>query len=600
MAERREVQPDPGEVLQRVAALEKKVADLESRLASITTKGGRTSSEVASSGFADPPVAASATPPVWTGPPRTGSEAKPALRVAPSDPGQWLGRLGIALLLLGVVFGFKYSIDRGWLGPAVRVASGLGLGVALLAMGSRLREARPGLSRLLSGGGLVCGYFSIYAAFQLYDLVSLGAAFAAMSVVTITAFVLAVRDDEAVMATLGTAGGLATPFLLYAGEGGTQGLVLHTCVVVAGAAAIFAKCGWRVLLWTVVVGAWPVLHGAALAAHRSGGADAVVVEAGLLFFALCTWGLAVGRELVSAEDPAVWRPTRVGFGPELPRRPGAPDWTLQTHQLVLLVPLALFASSSVAWSLGETATGWLALVLAGIAGGASFPLRERAGEVGGRLAATHVLSTAVLLAFAMSFLLGPETRLVALSAEALALHVLARRARDRAPALLGHLLFTFAFLGTFEHRREGADKLAWSLGLAELADLAVLAALGAAAVVQDGDRRRLYAFVAQAGLLMWLLDILQGLPNGAACVTAAWFANAIVLVVVGLRRDDVTLRAAGAGVMALTMAKLFVFDLSKVDAGWRIVVFLGFGAVLLGLGYAFPALWKRDRDDDVR
>ena len=594
MAQGSEVRPELGEVLERVAALEKKVADLESRLVVTATDTARTSSEDASRGFTGAPVAA--TLPAKAGAARTASDARPALRVAPSDPGQWLGRLGIALLLLGVVFGFKYSIDRGWLGPAVRVASGLGLGVVLLVIGSRLRGARPGLSRLLSGGGLVCGYFSIYAAFQLYDLCSLAAAFAAMSLVTLTAFVLAVRDDEAVMATLGTAGGLATPFLLYAGEGGTQGLVLHTVVVVAGAAAIFARCGWRVLLWTVVAGAWPVLQGAALVAHRSGGADAVVVEAGLLFFALCTWGLAVVRELLSAENPAVWRPTCLGFGPELPRRPDSPDWTLQAHQLVLLVPLSLLASSSVAWSLGETATGWLALVLAGIAGGASFPLRERSGEVGGRLAATHVLSAAALFAFAMSFLLGPETRLVALSAEGLALHVLARRARDGAPALLGHLLFTVVFVGTFEHLSEGAVHLAWSLGVAEFADLAVLAALGAAAVVQGGDRRRLYAAVAQGGLLMWLLDILQGLPNGAACVTAAWFANAVVLVVAGLRRDDVTLRAAGAGVMALTMAKLFVFDLSKVDAGWRIVVFLGFGAVLLGLGYAFPSLWKRAPD----
>lgn len=597
MAEPSEVRPELGEVLERMAALEKKVAELESRLAASVKDGARASTDASLGGVVG---AATTTPLPRAGAARTASDTRPALRVAPSDPGQWLGRLGIALLLLGVVFGFKYSIDRGWLGPAVRVASGLGLGVVLLVMGSRLRDARPGLSRLLSGGGLVCGYFSIYAAFQLYDLCSFAAAFAAMSLVTMTAFVLAVRDDEAVMATLGTAGGLATPFLLYAGEGGTQGLVLHTVVVVAGAAAIFAKCGWRVLLWTVVAGAWPVLHGAALVAHRSDGADALVVEAGLVVFAFCTWGLAVGRELLSAEDSVGWRPTRLGFGPEPPRRPGSPDWTLQTHQLVLLVPLALLASSSVAWSLGETATGWLAFVLGAVAGGASLPLRERAGEVGARLAATHVLSAAVLFAFAMSFLLGPETRLVALSAEGLALHVLAHRTRDAAPALLGHLLFTFVFVGTFEHLSEGADHLAWSLGLAEFADLAVLAAFAAAAVVQRGEPRRLYAAAAQAGLLLWLLDILQGLPNGAACVTAAWFANAVVLVVAGLRRDDVTLRAAGAGVMALTMAKLFVFDLSKVDAGWRIVVFLGFGAVLLGLGYAFPSLWKRDRDDDVR
>jgi uncharacterized membrane protein len=46
--------------------------------------------------------------------------------------------------------------------------------------------------------------------------------------------------------------------------------------------------------------------------------------------------------------------------------------------------------------------------------------------------------------------------------------------------------------------------------------------------------------------------------------------------------------------MALTMGKLFFVDMATVDAGLRIATFFGFGLVLLGLGYAFPALWKRD------
>ena len=37
----------------------------------------------------------------------------------------WLNRIGIALLLFGVLFLFKYSIDNGWLKPWIRVAFGL-------------------------------------------------------------------------------------------------------------------------------------------------------------------------------------------------------------------------------------------------------------------------------------------------------------------------------------------------------------------------------------------------------------------------------------------------------------------------------------------
>jgi uncharacterized membrane protein len=84
------------------------------------------------------------------------------------------------------------------------------------------------------------------------------------------------------------------------------------------------------------------------------------------------------------------------------------------------------------------------------------------------------------------------------------------------------------------------------------------------------------------------------LGNGATWVTAAWFVNAVALVIAGLRLDSATLRTAGGIVMALTMGKLIVVDMATVDAGIRIVTFLGFGGVLLALGYAFPSLWRRD------
>ena len=45
----------------------------------------------------------------------------------------WLNKIGIGLLLLGVAFLFKYSIDQGWITPAVRVGFGLAIGIILPA-----------------------------------------------------------------------------------------------------------------------------------------------------------------------------------------------------------------------------------------------------------------------------------------------------------------------------------------------------------------------------------------------------------------------------------------------------------------------------------
>ncbi|MDZ7691600.1 MAG: DUF2339 domain-containing protein [Balneolaceae bacterium] len=52
----------------------------------------------------------------------------------------WLNWLGIGLLLLGVMFLFKYSIDQGWLIPPVRSAFGVAIGCGLLAGGFAIEK----------------------------------------------------------------------------------------------------------------------------------------------------------------------------------------------------------------------------------------------------------------------------------------------------------------------------------------------------------------------------------------------------------------------------------------------------------------------------
>jgi uncharacterized membrane protein len=73
--------------------------------------------------------------------------AKPRSRFASGE--YWLNRIGIWLLLLGVVFLFKYSVDQGWLTPWVRIAVGLLVGSILLYFGFRVRGRRRVFSHLV-------------------------------------------------------------------------------------------------------------------------------------------------------------------------------------------------------------------------------------------------------------------------------------------------------------------------------------------------------------------------------------------------------------------------------------------------------------------
>ena len=613
---------------ERVAALEQAVASLRAQLqrsvtahdsrAKETTRpqqvpGGRPTSPTEPSrqvvGTATPTPRSSGAPK----PDAVGAAAQLQQRLS-ADPGQWLNRLGIGLLLFGIVLGFRYSIDRGWIGPAVRVGLGLALSVALLLISTRLRTHRRGLSRLLAGGGVVAAYLSIFAAFQLYELIPYGVAFAGMVTVTVLGFALAMRDNEAVMAILATAGGLGTPFLLYAGPGSLVWMSVYTCLVLAGAGAVFMRTGWRLLLWTATVGGWFIFSGAAIQSGRPLTADTIAVQAGLAFLALATWGLAVGRDLLSAAHPDRWpsTPSRGALktGATNPTAVVARAWTFQAHQLTMATPIALVLAIGAAWHLRTGATGWVALGLAAIWGLVAFALRGTSestdaedadgdtGSIARNLAWTHAMAAAVLVAFAVSDLLG-NTRLMAIAAEALALHLLARRSGVRRPAILAHVLFVLVGIVTLERLHDGVGNATPILNLDAFIDLFVIAAAAVSAWIQSRTVRLGYAIAAQAGLLLWLGRELGALSNGAAWVTAAWFVNAVALLVVGLRGDSRDLRRGGAVVMAMTIAKLFLFDLSEVDPGWRVVTFLACGVALLGLGYAFPTLWRnRDLEAD--
>src|SRR5207248_4462288 len=155
-------------------------------------------------------------------------------------------------------FLFNYSIDQGWINEQVRVAFGLGLGSVLLALGTAFHAERRHFSQVLLGGSVASFYITGFAAYQMYSLVSYEVAFGYMAGVTLLAFVMSVLQDEVMLSLIGTLGGLGTPFILNNGQHNLPGLVTYTCLVLAGASAIYFYKGWRSLLWIAYTGGWAV------------------------------------------------------------------------------------------------------------------------------------------------------------------------------------------------------------------------------------------------------------------------------------------------------------------------------------------------------
>ena len=152
-------------------------------------------------------------------------------------------------LVLAAVFFLRYSMDRGWLGPPVRMAIGLVVGAGLLAV-CELRAARryPVTANALDASGIAILFATLFAAHALWNLVGRVPTFASMTLVTAVAVGLSIRRDSLFIALLGLVGGFSTPALLSTGEDRPISLFGYLLLLNAGLAWVGYRKRWSVLV----------------------------------------------------------------------------------------------------------------------------------------------------------------------------------------------------------------------------------------------------------------------------------------------------------------------------------------------------------------
>jgi uncharacterized membrane protein len=154
---------------------------------------------------------------------------------------------GIALALAGVFF-LRYSIDHGWLSPAIRMSIGVLVGIALLG-GSEVPAARRyGITvNALTGAGIAILFSTLFAAHALWQLIGATVTFALLVLVTATAVMLSIRRASIYIALLGLLGGFATPALVSTGQDNPIGLFGYLMLLNAGLAWVAHKKRWPLL-----------------------------------------------------------------------------------------------------------------------------------------------------------------------------------------------------------------------------------------------------------------------------------------------------------------------------------------------------------------
>jgi uncharacterized membrane protein len=147
-------------------------------------------------------------------------------------------RIGVVVLLCGVGFLVKYAAEKGFFSPGARLASSAALGIALLAVGWRLRHRRRGYGLSLQGGGAGVLYVTVLAALRLYSMLSAPVAFAILATLVALSSALAVAQDALALAVLSALGGFAAPILVSTGKGSALVLFGFYFVLDLGIAAI--------------------------------------------------------------------------------------------------------------------------------------------------------------------------------------------------------------------------------------------------------------------------------------------------------------------------------------------------------------------------
>ncbi|MDT4329748.1 DUF2339 domain-containing protein [Methylomonas sp. MED-D] len=160
----------------------------------------------------------------------------------------WLLRIGVLILVTGIGFFLKYSIDNGLLGEQARVALSVLTGLAMIVGGVRLVGGQYHLfSQGLLGGGIAVLYFSVFAAYAFYHLLGAYPAFGLMLTVTASAAALAIRLDAMLVAIFAIIGGYCTPILLSTGQVNFVGLFSYMLLLGGGILAVNWYKQWHVL-----------------------------------------------------------------------------------------------------------------------------------------------------------------------------------------------------------------------------------------------------------------------------------------------------------------------------------------------------------------
>ena len=164
----------------------------------------------------------------------------------------WIGGF---VLLLGIVFCIKYSIEKNLISPSVRVVLGVLTGAALWGAGAYIRKEnlKTTAHTLLACGLCVC-YLTLFAAYHFYHILPAEDAFVLLALIAVASFATAVWKKVFYVGILAQIIGFLTPFLLVTGAAPVYWFLLgYGALITVSAVIAAAKCNWENQIYVAIV-----------------------------------------------------------------------------------------------------------------------------------------------------------------------------------------------------------------------------------------------------------------------------------------------------------------------------------------------------------
>lgn len=514
----------------------------------------------------------------------------------------WLNRIGISAVLIGVSYFLKFAFDNNWIGPAGRVAIGLLAGIAVVVWSENFRHRGYRIfSYSLKAVGIGVLYLSLYAAFQMYSLVPSSVAFIMMFAVTAATAVMAWTQDAEILAAFALIGGFSTPLLLSTGQNREVALFAYVAILDLGALALVILKPWRRLLVLGYVGTLLLYIG-----WYSSFYDVTQVR--------MTLGFATLFFAIFAVAPLLACPGAKGrlsdAIPALIAVVNAAGYFLQIH--------VMFEE------IGARDTAWFALALAALYIFLSRQGRDRAGnpEAARTVDLLHLALAIGFVTVAIPIRLDAHWITMGWFVEAAALLWIGDRVGSE---LLNAFAVAALALGVGRLLLIDNFYVTSPIFNARMATYAVaIAVLGA--VAWYGSRRndetgRNAAAISVVALNLLALMALsrevadyftkemtrirpEGQWNPSAWTdwhhvkiardftySALWMAYGAMLMVVGFWRRSAFVRWQALALIAFTIGKVFLYDVSELDRGYRIISFIVLGVLLLAISFMYQRDW---------